>query len=199
MKRLIVILAVLVSFCGSAMAEGITFGAKAGATLSDFTGDIENNESKLGFCGGLFMNYAITEVISIQPELLFVMKGTKHDQLENTAYRLSYFEVPALVKFSLPTEAAFMPHLFLGPSLGFLIDATLEYTGVENDAKDLFKSVDYGAVVGTGFDYMIGQGRLLLDARYSFSLADIVDEENEDEDELKNSGITIMVGYGHTF
>ena len=80
------------------------------------------------------------------------------------------------------------------------MDATEEYINLENDVKEYFNNVEYGMVVGTGFDYMIGAGRLLFDARYSFSLANILEEEeNEDDDELKNSGLTIMVGYGHTF
>ena len=200
MKRLIVVLLILTCFCGSALAEGMTYGLKAGATLSDFSGDIEHNERKLGFCGGLFLNYAVNEIFSVQPELLFVMKGTKHEQLENTAYHLTYFEIPVLVKLSLPTDAAFVPHAFVGPSFGFLMDATEEYTNIENDVKDYFNSLDYGMVVGTGFDFMIGTGRLLLDFRYTFSMTNILEEEeNEDDDELKNTGLTIMVGYGYTF
>ena len=199
MKHLIVIMAILACFGVSALAEGMTYGIKAGVNLADFTGDIEHNESKLVFGGGLFLNYAFTDIFSIQPELLYMMRGTKHEQLENTGYHLTYFEVPVLVKLSLPTDAAFVPHAFAGPSFGFLRDATLEMTNIENDAKDLFNSVDYGAVLGTGIDFMIGQGRLLLDARYSFSLSNIVNDEEEDEDELKNSGITIMLGYGYTF
>jgi hypothetical protein len=200
MKRLLVVMIVLACFSGSALAEGMTYGIKAGVNLADFSGDIEHNERKLGFSGGLFLNYAFTEIFSVQPELLFMMRGTKHEQLENTAYHLTYFEVPVLVKLSLPTGAAFLPHAFVGPSFGFLIDATEEYANIENDIKDYINSVDYGMVIGTGFDYMIGAGRLLFDARYSFSLANILEEEeNEDDDELKNSGITIMVGYGYTF
>ena len=149
---------------------------------------------------GLFLNYAVNEIFSVQPELLFVMKGTKHEQLENTAYHLTYFEVPLLVKLSLPTDAAFVPHAFVGPSFNFLMDATEEYINFENDVKDYFNSLDYGMVVGTGIDYMIGKGRLLLDFRYTFSLTNILEEEeNEDDDELKNSGIVFMAGYGYTF
>ncbi len=200
MKRLILVLLILTCFSGSALAGGMTYGGKAGVNLADFTGDIEQNERKLGIAGGLFLNFGFTEIFSVQPEILFMVRGTKHEQLENTGYHLTYFEVPVLVKLSLPTDAAFIPHAFAGPSFGLLLDARLKYVNVDNSVKDYFNSIDYGAVVGTGFDFLIGQGRLVLDARYSFSLANILEEaENEDDDELKNSGITIMVGYGYTF
>ncbi len=199
MKRLLVVLTVLACFCGPALAGGVTYGGKFGATLADWTGDVENNERKLGFSGGLFLNYAFTEMVSVQPELLFTMKGTKHEQLENTGYHLTYIEIPILAKLSLPTEAAFVPHAFAGPSIGFLMDATEENVNIESDVKEYFNNVEYGMVVGTGFDFLIGKGRLLLDARYSFSLSNILEEEDDDDDELKNSGITIMVGYGYTF
>jgi hypothetical protein len=200
MKRLIVVLTILACFCGSALAEGMTYGVKAGVNLADMTGDIDNNERKAVFGGGLFLNIALTEIFSIQPELLYMMKGTKSSVRENTSFKLGYFDVPVLFKASLPTGIAFVPHVFAGPSFGFLISAKEERLLEEMDIKEHITSVDYGLVLGTGFDYMIDRLCLLLDVRYSFSLTTILEESEEEEgEELKNVGITFMVGIGYAF
>ncbi|TFG88147.1 MAG: PorT family protein, partial [Candidatus Atribacteria bacterium] len=80
MKRLIIALALVALMSSTVFAEGMTFGVKAGLNLANLAGDdIEDMKMKLCFGGGVFMNYPMTESISLQPELLFMMKGAKVD------------------------------------------------------------------------------------------------------------------------
>lgn len=189
---------VLVAFMsGAALAEGITCGIKGGLNLADLTGDgITGNETKMVFGGGIFFNYVFTEVISCQVEAIYMMKGAKSETLENTGINLSYIDIPVLAKLSVPTEGDFVPYCFAGPSFGILMSAKHEVLNTEDDIKDDLKSPDYGLVFGAGFDYKIGAGCLLVDARYTFSLATIMEDEDVD---VKNSGIIFMAGYGHSF
>ncbi|UCF05814.1 MAG: PorT family protein [bacterium] len=197
MKRFCLALALILLLSSAASAGGITCGVKAGINLADLTGDdIENNEMKLAFGGGIFCNFAITDVISIQPEVLFMMKGTKSSVLENTGYHFTYIDIPLLARFSVPTEGSLVPSFFGGPYLGFLMSATAERALVEEDIKESLKDTDYGLVFGAGLDYRVGDGHVFLDIRYSFGLTTIVDEGDED---AKNTGIMFMLGYGYTF
>ena len=200
MKRLLVVLTILICFGGSAVAGGMTYGIKAGVNLADLKGDVENNERKAVFGGGLFLNVPLTEIFSVQPELLYMMKGTKSSVLQNTSIKFGYVDIPVLLKASLPTEAAFVPHVFAGPCFGFLMSAEDEYLLEEINIEDYIESVDYGLIFGTGFDYSINRMRLSLDVRYSFSLKTIfIESEETDVEELKNSCITLMAGFGYTF
>ena len=78
MKRLIIAIALVALMSGTVLAEGLSLGFKGGLNLANLVGDdLENTKMKLCFGGGVFMNYQMTESISLQPELLIMMKGVK--------------------------------------------------------------------------------------------------------------------------
>ena len=60
-----------------ANAQDVKFGAKAGLNLSNFTGDVENTSTKVGFQVGGFAEIKISEKFAVQPELLYSLQGTK--------------------------------------------------------------------------------------------------------------------------
>ena len=103
------------------------------------------------------------------------------------------------IRYSIPTEVDFIPYFFAGPSFGVLMTAKYEVVNIEKDIKDDLKNLDYCFVFGAGADYTIGAGRLLFDIRYSFGLTTIVDEDDDEYSEAKNTGIMFMVGYGYSF
>jgi hypothetical protein len=200
MKSVFLALALIALLSNAASAEEIVVGIKGGINLADLTGDgISGNEMKLVGGGGLFLNRAITHNVSIQPEILFMMKGTKSESLENTGIHLTYIDIPVLIRYSIPNGADFIPYFFAGPSFGILMTATYEVVNIDEDIKDELKSLDYCLVFGVGADYRIGAGRLLMDIRYSFGLSTIIDEEEGEDEEAKNTGIILMVGYGYSF
>ena len=195
MKRLIVALALVALMSGNVLAEGMTFGFMGGLNLANVTGDdVEDNEIKLCFGGGVFMNFPMTEVISLQPELLYMMKGMELGTYDDAGVRMSYIDIPVLAKFTVPMDGAFAPCFFAGPYIGFNTSAESYNEDDVYDLKDQIKSTDYGLVLGGGVDYAIGEGILIFDARYAIGLTTIDDTTNEDD--VKNTGIIFMVGYG---
>ncbi len=198
MKRLVIALALVALMSGSVFAEGMTLGFKGGLNLANWTGDdIDENKIKLCFGGGVFMNYQMTESVSLQPELLFMMKGTKADIDEDAGYKMTYIDIPVLAKFSVPMEGAFAPCFFAGPYIGLLMSADMYYEDEEESIKDDLKSTDFGLMFGGGFDYDMGEGYLTFDVRYALGLTSL--DDSEDELDIKNSGILFMVGYGFNF
>ncbi|MBN2070032.1 MAG: PorT family protein [Candidatus Krumholzibacteriota bacterium] len=193
MKRLIIAVALIALLSGTALAEGMTFGVKAGVNLANLTGDdIDDVKMKLCFGGGVFMNYMMTESISLQPELLFMMKGTKADIDDDAGIKLSYIDIPILAKFAVPMEGAFAPCFFAGPYIGFNMSAKEYYEDDEEDLDDV-KAMDFGLVFGGGFEYAMGEGAMTFDVRYALGLTTL--DDSDAEMDVKNTGIMFLVGY----
>lgn len=201
MKRLLVVFALVIFMCSAASAEGMMFGVKGGLNLANVMGeDTGGSEMKMLFGGGIFMNYAFSEEMSLQPEVLFMMKGTGIEGLDDSGFKFSYIDIPVLFKYAMPTDSGFVPALFFGPYISMLMSAKAELLGVEVDIKDETKSLDFGLVIGAGFDYAMGEGAFTLDVRYALGLTTTMDIEGVDEQpDMKNVGIMFLLGYGFAF
>ena len=203
MKRFtigIVALAALVAFSSPLFAaNGKTmFGLKGGLNMANVIGDdVENTSMKIGFVGGVFVCYNITEIFAIQPELLYSQKGAKVEiGTEEFSWKTDYFEVPLLLKVNLPTEGKMKPSLYAGPAIGILMTAKLE----DEDIKDDLKGTDFGIIAGGAVAYQMESGSLSFEFRYEVGLQSIIDAEGlAVEPDVKNSVMSIMVGYGFAF
>lgn len=183
---------------------GITAGVgMSNATMKDSAGtSAEGKKMKLGFGGGIFARIIPSEQICIQPEVRYAMKGVKWDDVGTSTdmkTELNYIEIPVLVKYMIPSQSQFKPTIFVGPYVGILVSAkdkgTEDGVAYDTDIKDYLKSTDFGAVVGVGFDYKIGEsGMLTFDARYSLGLSNVGKDPVGDES-FKNNCIGINVGY----
>ena len=176
----------------------VTSGLKAGLNLSNYYGDDvdalweEYWDPKLGFCGGIFITFRISDIFAIQPEALFTMKGAKEEH-EDWGHKINanYLEIPFLAKLSIPGRII-RPNLFLGPALAIKLSSDRVYDSGESDPIDYFKENDLGAVVGLGVDFNTGRGNIMIEARYTLGLITVKDEEGYD---IKNGVISFMAGY----
>ena len=182
-------------------------GFKLGLNVASITGeDVEDPEPKAGFVGGAYITIEMNDVFSIQPELLFSMKGAYFEDKDyygdeyikveekDTFY---YLEVPVLARFDINAHNDLKPSLFFGPALSFNMSAKydmdiemythdygLEKGSTDGDIDD-FSAIDFSLVFGAGIQF----NRFIIDARYDIGLADIV----EDKD-IKNLAFSIMAG-----
>lgn len=184
------------------------FGFKGGFNFSNIHGDdVEDTKSKAGFIAGLFYEIPRTEQFSIQPEILFSMKGWKrkytfygYDENNNyvetnTEYsqNLNYLEIPVLGIIKLDKFNNIIPALYFGPCFGFNVSSTYRIEG--NPSRD--NSTDTGSIEGiTVFEFSIIPGMMLeineqfvFDCRYTIGLTEI------NEWEIKNSVLSFMIGY----
>jgi outer membrane protein W len=212
----VVLLGVLIS-C-SASARQITLGVKAGMILSNITQTPEEwKQDKLykgGFTGGVYMNYAFNEYFSIQPELLYAQKGVKDKLYDgiievNLTAHFDYFELPVLLKYTYPWKEDFRPFVYAGPSFSYTLSSDLEVSALifsgEIDFSDLTHVTDFGLVAGGGFDYAIGKGVLVFDARFMLGFTNVIlsgdfeingSEQTIEEDDFNNYGFAFTLGYG---
>ena len=162
----------------------IDLGVRGGVTQATFYGDdVASNDFRPGFTGGVFLNYQVNDVFSVQPEVLYSRRGAKNHfsettspDLEDVRVRQDVIEIPVLLKLSAPT-APVTPRLYVGPALGFVTNS--EVDGV--DADDSFTDVDFSGVVGGEIAYALNKGPLseiAVDGRYNLGFTSLGDVGN---------------------
>ena len=184
----------------AAQTRGVTaIGIKAGASFANIFGeDVFDQEFKLGLAAGGFLTFSFSDRVALQPELLFVMKGSRYETTRFGDYRESmnfnYVEFPLLVTY-IVSRGPIALNAFAGPALAFKLSAKVKYEweGIEEeeDMEDV-KSTDVGLTVGVGTGYRVGRsGRLTLDFRYTLGLANIA----ADGDRVKNGAFLLLLGW----
>lgn len=179
---MIVIAAMTIQF-----AEAQTkFGLKAGANFATFTGsDAKDLDMLTSFYGGGFVNLELTDMISIQPEVLYSAQGAKSSEMGvDITSKVNYINVPIMLQLKFGSIYA-----EVGPQIGFLMSAEASSSGVTIDFKDNTKSTDIGAAIGAGFKFENGLG---IGARYSMGFSSIDDVGDSD---IKNSVIGLGLSY----
>ena len=155
-------------------------------------GDLDvNTDAKLGLDLALVMDFPVAEGFAISPEIHWMQKGTKIEDLNGNVGEsirtFNYLEIPVLAKFifgNVDSDAGFF--LLVGPSLGYLFSATdKDGDGNTNDI-DLndYKRTDVGDHLGAG----IKLGVVNIDARYVLGFSNIAHIENDDELKVHNRG-----------
>ncbi|MCC3154839.1 porin family protein [Hymenobacter sp. BT770] len=140
MKKAILSLGLLAGMVGAAQAQtGMKIGLKAGANMSSFTGtDKQDVTSRFGISAGATFNFALSDMIAVQPEVLFSQKGMKlrytgEDSSDATVFNstgnvsgtlgqtLSYIDVPVLLRVNTGGSSGEGLFFELGPQASFLI------------------------------------------------------------------------------
>lgn len=221
--------AIVLSFAimtSSISAAEISLGIKGGLNLAKIRTDEDiamdedlsfaNDDIKMKpglIIGGVF-GIKLHEMFTIQPEVLFSMKGIKAEVDESSLkINYNYLEIPVLLRLNIPAGSV-IPNFYVGPAVAFRlgINGEAEIMGIALDLPDEeiefmeenTKSVDFGLAMGGGIDINAGPGNIVLDIRYTLGLLKIqkLTDEMEDfgmtEDDLseeKNGVLSFMVGY----
>ena len=213
MKKPLLMLTVIFIFSSMSLyAVDLSYGVKGGVNFAHFGGDdasasgVSDSDAKVGFTGGVFGSIPITDIVFIQPSVLFTLKGQKWESIGNTGFEydsLYYIEVPVLVKvyppFKLPGDDKYNANAFAGPYLGINLFNKYRRTGEVRDIVfagfpatgdiDDIKTLDVGLVIGIGVDIK----KFLFEASYSFGFIAI--DSSAAALDIKNRVITLMAGY----
>ncbi|MDD8030808.1 MAG: porin family protein [Acidobacteriota bacterium] len=203
-----VITLLLIGLLVSPSFSAIKFGVKGGLSLANLSFEPGIPEvdfkSKAGFVGGVSMNIGLSRMFSLQPEVLYVQKGSKFSEgINGDSYEVKinfdYLEIPLLLNLSFQKEgSSFAPSIFAGPYIGLNTSAKAKATyGGETyteDLKDYIKDTDFGLTFGIGLGKQLGAGKLLLDVRYDLGLTNIVEDAAEGES-AKTRTWLFMIGY----
>ena len=205
MKKVVTIMLVLafgVMFTNTLMAQGITdIGVKVGLNFAKFTGDDSELDAweadpkfAIGFAVGGFLTYGLNDQISIRPEFLYSVKGSKYEESEGgeTAtlnYAMNYLDIPVLGVYSVQENIS----VFAGPYFGMFLGGKMkmEYAG-ESEEEDIEKediANDFGLVFGGSYGI---NDNIAIEARYALGMKTI---DKDEESDIKNSALQIMVNY----
>lgn len=213
-KTTVSLLALLLLGGVSAHAQGLRFGLKAGANLSNLAGDLTNGdqyENKLGFHGGAMLNIGLLDdgFLSVQPEVLFSQKGF---QFADTEFNLlgnkfksegertyNYLDIPVLLKVKASSV-----YFEAGPQYSYLLK-------VKDDSRSSLNGNTYKSTNGTqnldnvnrneiGYAAGLGyqsEGGLMLGLRYNGSFTDFAKDGYADKDlrNARNSVFQASVSY----
>jgi len=210
------------------------FGIKAGAVMANMSGEGWNTmeeivsgsiekKSLMGMAGGLFVEYPLgTSGVSLQPEFLYVMKGSKGETtIDDVTFtrklKNDYIEVPVLIKYNFTSAGKTSPFMFVGPVAAFNIASKVQDKNPPDDPNygdfdiENAKSLDFGLTIGGGLGLAMGQsGKLTFDLRYTVGLGKIYDDVtsadldsdkayvSEDDGtalDFKNNDFRLMVGF----
>jgi len=217
MKNFKILLTSVVMFTmlNSVFAQNTSIGFRTGATYFTIKNEDINDQTKftMGLNLAIPIEFQLSNVLSIQPELHFTQKGTQFEEVLDgskltTAIKTSYFELPVLIKTNYGTEN-FNIYSFIAPSIGY---ANNRFQTITSDGLDKIKTDidfideenaksqrwEYSAVTGIGAEFKAGIGSFVIDARYSFGLSDNTKFKNEKPDDWKkttNRGCTLSIGY----
>ena len=202
---------IIIAVCGFSQVRAQNFGVKAGynySTLSGETSSISTIEGLSGFYIGGLVELPISNVLSIQPELIFSRQGVDLRQglknlsirTDTSEIRLDYLNIPVMAKVNLGP-------IFLegGVQFGFLVNKPKVDSYIANVYlrnlldKDSYNSFDFG--VGAGLGVKLNQ-RFFVETRYTYSLTNVFEPNDKhfksslisDGDNFKNSVFSIGLG-----
>ena len=164
----------------SATAQSSQFGLAAGASMATFTGDLADDaKNYTSFLFGAFAQLNMGGV-TIEPGAYYTGKGAKfEDQDLSGTFKLSYLQVPVLLKAGFPMGSTSRFYLGAGPAIGFKIGCKIkaEAGGVSatTDCEDLeddegngvkAKSTEFSGIAVAGIEF----GKFALGLRGDFGL-----------------------------
>lgn len=142
MKHFCLLTILFWAYALSSVAQQFNGGLAAGLAGSQVAGDTYSGFRKPGAYTGLWIRLAIDERSSVQTELSYFQKGSRHNPDEKrqdfTFYlmRLGYIEMPFLYQYHLKSKII----IEAGPSLSYLLHSyeALDYIEVSYGKFSLF-------------------------------------------------------------
>jgi hypothetical protein len=186
MKRILLLIFALNSFTFTlTQAQSIRLGLKAGPGLTSVRQDPLSKDFtyKFKLHGGVMLNMPFSELLHLQPEVLYSQKGFEYKNGSTTSVlKSAYIDVPVLVKLNL--DALFVE---AGPQVSFLLKSELN----DADNKSATKSTVFGYAAGLGYRANHFSYGLRYTTDISNSYARLLGRATE----AKNVGFQLSVGY----
>ncbi|MCY7350228.1 MAG: PorT family protein [Cytophagaceae bacterium] len=194
-KQFLVAAALLISFSLHAQrARNLSFGPLIGVNVSNLYGDVTNNSSKVGLVAGGFFNYSIKQTFGVSGQLLYSQLGANFNNGDKV--KLNYLQIPLFATFYFGRglqPGAIRPKLFVGPYVGFLLDAKDKNGNtIKDGANAFYNPLDVGLNLGGGLNYALrNQSWINLDVRYGVGLLDVANPANVNR---RNGAFTALLG-----
>lgn len=188
----------------SAQTQRNMAGIKAGIHWSNLrsTGsDINDENARFAFHGGVFGRLAPTSFLAFQAELLFMPKGTTvtYDGLfdQEVSFKVDYLELPVFAVVGIGEILEVHGGLYAAFLLSSKVSTQGELgSGSDQLDRDNFQGGDYGLLLGAGGHI----GRAQLGLRYTHGLSKLAASTVADAllGEARNATVQIYLAIGLT-
>jgi hypothetical protein len=181
-------------------SAGPAMGVWAGMTSATFRGSDAPGPTYLaGFSAAFFAKWHLASHLALQPELQYTQKGS--DEVDATGggpvytmhIRLSYVEVPVLLRVEASPMGSVTPFALVGPDVAFKVGCGVVVSGLPGNygcaSLPAAESVDYGGLAGVGLAFNVRGRTYGLSARYDAGVANAFSGNN-----AKNRAVTILLG-----
>ena len=228
----------MIFICTSLFASGQyeNFGGIYGLNIATWSGDVDkhaeefgdgmneidgfdnfhfSNTPRISVNVGITRYFKINEFFSIQPEILFSMKGTKlsgsgdvtitenwetytYNVEEDLIYTTNYLELPILAKFSIgDIDNKVKPYFIAGPYVSYIISSKIKVKVKADGEKDkykqkndVYKNFDAGFDIGGGLEFSDG---FRIELRYQIGLIPVIEEMYDDGYKMLNRLFSINI------
>lgn len=207
-KIVLTFAAILVATCS--YAQNFDWGVKAAMNLSSEydTGEFSDGQLYLGFTAGFFTEFKVSNLLSIQPELLYSMQGSNNYREYNykpsgyKAFVYQYLNLPIMFKFFVYQDKLSVD---IGPQFGYLLKATeirkTKHMATRNiDMKDQIEhNYDIAAAIGASYKFAKSFD---VTARYTMGFMKTLKDEISATGKItpaNNKNYAVQIGLGARF
>jgi hypothetical protein len=194
-------LAFCLAVCSTSAHAQAQLHVLAGANFAELRGlgDVDLKR-RTGAMGGLRLVIPLSSgTLALQPELLVTSKGASAANAADGSFRLTYAEVPLLLRVNLTRSSTLQPHVYAGPYAGYRINCEIEGVDTSCDRTPgvSTNTVDVGGILGGGVTFGLAGLRATVGARYGFGVSTLADFEFDNvRESAKNGAYAVYVGIG---
>lgn len=209
MKKILIIVVFTLFYTVSIKAQQIYFGPKLGGNISHFmySGDntsfFDTKKMKLASHIGAFVEIPINDYFSIQPELLYSIKGARFnintEKDYESKYVYKYLSLPIIAKYFVSEKIS----LEGGPQFAYLLSAkniersdvyasNLGHESASVNIREDMQVYDLGVTAGVGY---LTDTNFYISVRYNIGLSNIYKDIPETRNVLRNGVFQLSLGY----
>jgi hypothetical protein len=153
----------------------------------------EAYSGRAAFGLGVVVDRQLIENVDLHMAAMYLQKGAKVSETGFSAtFKVNYFELPVMVRYTLPLDLQIMPYAMAGPSVGLLTKAKYDSGDNEHDATSETRKIDFSAGFGAGVKIPEGPRMLFAEVRYLLGFVNI--NNQSDESMVMNRGLQILAG-----
>ena len=192
----------------------VTIGLQGGSNLSqmDFTNNSEYKFTEIkyaqGFIGGFVLQYLGEKHAGVQFELNYSQRGwVEMDTIGANNLRIKnkmdYLEIPILTHINMG-GGKFRGVFNLGPYIAYALNRSITETDEDTGASEtidytfdseLDNRLDFGLLLGAGFEYRLRKSKLTAEARYTVGLGDINKDKAVESEVSQFRIVAVLVRY----
>jgi len=201
MKKVLLLYLLLMSFLAFEVNAQLTGGLKGGINLSSQKWKIEamgesDSESfdGVGFHIGGYLNYALSDVVDLQPELLYNSLKFDLGDVVGEEISMNYISIPVMLGYGFNNNQFVLQ---AGPQLGILLSTDPS----EFKDDEFVTGIDFSIALGARVNF----DKFNVSIHYALGISNIVDDTINDLLEsfigfpidlsIKNNNLQFSVGY----